>query len=149
MGRVGGSQRISIGSGCEHRGIVIHEIFHALGRWHEQSRPDRDQYITVNYQNMRDGKLYTDEYTPETLCCCAGVESNFFKFSSSRVTTQGVSYDYGSIMHYSAYAFSRNGKPTIEVKDRSIRNSVLGQRSGLSAKDLQHIDALYCDSSEL
>lgn len=130
VGRVGGSQRISIGRGCEHKGIVMHEMFHALGRWHEQSRPDRDQFISVNTDNMKDG-----------------VSGNFLKLSTNQVTTQGVPYDFGSIMHYSAYAFSRNGRPTIVPKDRSISLSALGQRDGLSTEDLEHINTLYCSDA--
>lgn len=51
---------MSIGDGCQFQGIILHEVFHALGRWHEHSRPDRDSYITVNYRNIRDGTYYRD-----------------------------------------------------------------------------------------
>lgn len=55
IGRIGGRQTISIGFGCETKGTVIHEIFHALGREHEQNRPDRDGYVTINEANIQPG----------------------------------------------------------------------------------------------
>ena len=34
----------------------MHEIMHAIGFLHEQSRPDRDQHIEVLYQNIKSGE---------------------------------------------------------------------------------------------
>ena len=54
IGKQGGRQIIRLAPGCS-RLIPAHEIFHALGRWHEQSRPDRDNFITINMNNIRAG----------------------------------------------------------------------------------------------
>ena len=60
------------------------------------------------------------------------------------MTTQGIPYDLGSVMHYSAFAFSRNRQPTIEPVNPSVQLSSLGQRNGFSPSDIQHVNTLYC-----
>ena len=54
LGKKGGrKQVISIGHRCDIKGIAIHEIMHALGFYHEQSRYDRDSYIKINWSNIQ------------------------------------------------------------------------------------------------
>lgn len=123
VGRQGGRQDITIGS-CS-RGSIAHEILHAAGLWHEQSREDRDNYITINLANVTAGK-----------------EHNFNKHVSDG--TDIGSYDYGSIMHYSKTAFSKNGNNTINIKiPPGTAATTIGQRDGMSAKDKQAINSLY------
>jgi hypothetical protein len=53
VGRTGsGEQRLSLGQRCWYLGIVIHELGHAVGFWHEMNRPDRDDWIYVYWNNI-------------------------------------------------------------------------------------------------
>ena len=45
-----------------------------------------------------------------------GMEYNFDKYDASFITSFGVPYDYGSVMHYGPYALSWNGLKTMEPK---------------------------------
>ena len=84
------------GYGCVSIGTVVHEMLHAAGFWHEQSRPDRDQHVSILWENISPGR-----------------EDNFARYSRAEVSTLSLPYDTQSVMHYSATAFSRNGQYTI------------------------------------
>ncbi|XP_046635683.1 hatching enzyme 1.2-like [Daphnia pulicaria] len=57
IGRTGGSQVVSLDQGCVHVSLIIHELMHAAGFFHEQSRTDRDDYVVINYGNIQAGSI--------------------------------------------------------------------------------------------
>jgi len=118
LGRIGGPQEIQVAECGE--GSVIHELLHAAGFYHEQSRGDRDEHVTIMW----------DEIDP-------AYHSAFDK-RDGRGQDIG-SYDYGSIMHYGTHGFSRSGRPTIVPKS----NVRIGQREGISQGDRAAISELY------
>jgi hypothetical protein len=119
VGRQGNMQVISLGAGCG-LGAAIHEIGHTLGLWHEQSRSDRDDYVEVVKANIISQHLH-----------------NFDKHIQDGDDLGD--YDYGSIMHYPATAFSSNGQPTILAKG----GQPIGQRNGLSRGDILAVKMMY------
>jgi len=120
VGPVGGAQRLTLGNGCVQIGVIVHELLHAVGFWHEQSRTDRDNHVTIKWQNIMNG-----------------YSSNFEKMSN--VNLLGLPYDLGSIMHYGKTAFSNGNGPTIVPKN----GGSIGQRRGLSNMDIKKINKLY------
>ena len=56
VGKIGGEQSINLQiPGCvTKKGTVIHEIMHAIGFWHEHTRDDRDDYVTINWDNIEE-----------------------------------------------------------------------------------------------
>ncbi|KRZ55220.1 Zinc metalloproteinase nas-34 [Trichinella nativa] len=130
VGKIGGKQPISIGTGCESVGIVCHEIGHALGVWHEQNRPDRDKFINVHHGNI---KPYA--------------RSNFYRLTNNIALVNVIPFDYGSQMLYGPRAFAINiNKNTISALDVNYR-STLGQRDFPSFYDAKTINLIYCNGT--
>jgi len=102
---------------------ILHEMGHIVGVWHEQSRPDRDTYVNVNYNNV-----------------IAASRSNFDEPYDGEGVQELTLYDYASVMEYPSTAFSRNGEPCIESIPAGIP---LSNASGYSAGDIDGILRLY------
>lgn len=121
-----GRQTISLGRGCNHVGIITHELMHAIGFFHEQSRSDRDKYIKVYWENI-----------------LSGFADQFEKYTWRTIDDLGVSYDFKSIMHYDRRAFTKDGKPTIEAIGNENMEFGNSKDELLSYKDVLEVKALY------
>ncbi len=121
LGKVGGRQEISIDQAVA--GTVAHEIMHAAGFSHMQSREDRDTYVKINLDNVQ-----------------SGMEHNFQRLTDK--SSNRGDYDFNSVMHYRAKSFSKNDQNTIDVKGVGD-SSNMGQRKALSAGDIASIAKIY------
>ncbi|KPJ02950.1 Tolloid-like protein 1 [Papilio xuthus] len=126
--RGSGAQAISIGKNCDKFGIVVHELGHVVGFWHEHTRPDRDNHVQIIRDNILSGQEY-----------------NFNKLTYEEVNSLGQTYDYDSIMHYARNTFSKGTylDTILPLEVHGKKRPEIGQRVRLSASDIAQTNLLY------
>jgi hypothetical protein len=124
IGMIGKQQYIDLADGCGF-GNTIHEVGHAVGLFHENSRTDRDTHLVVNWDNIQDK-----------------MEGNFKTYlERGYAGADDGSFDFNSRMLYEPYAFAKDKKkPTITKKDGSTYTV---NWTTLSAGDIQTINNMY------
>ena len=125
-----GHSPLSLGQGCAEITVVQHEVMHALGILHEQSRPDRDGHVLLHKANIIPDKL--DQY------------GKFSQFANNFETP----YDLLSIMHYGGTFFTIGGMPSMTYKKQGVDTGkvVVSNPKKFSSMDVYEICKLYnCD----
>lgn len=122
--RMGQGQDVSIGQGCANLNVVVHEIGHVVGFFHEQSRSDRDQYINIVWENVLPG--YGLQFRKEN-------DANY-----------GIPYDLISTMQYPQWAFSKEifEKSTIVASNPAYQR-FLSKNYPLSFRDRLLVNQMY------
>jgi hypothetical protein len=126
VGRQGGRQDVNLALGCNSTWIVAHEILHALGFNHEQSRDNRDGFVTINWSNI--------------------IEDKRHNFEIADYSWDFAAYDYDSLMHYGPFAFCRKdaaGACVGQTITTIPAGTAIGQRSRLSTTDIAAVNHIY------
>jgi len=123
VGRRGRAQEVSLGFSCGTDAIIVHETIHAIGFWHEHSRPDRDQYLHVLLQNVRPADRHN------------------FNVHSNTIMVRP--FDFQSTMLYGPSLFSVNGQNTLVSKVPGKRVMNQWEKPSFSQGDIDAINTLY------
>jgi len=126
-----GESLVNLGAdGCDDMGTAVHELGHALGMLHENSRGDALKYVTVFWENIQ--PAMKEQYGIDT----TGKEG---------IDTT-VPYDLMSVMHYEDDEFGKvgaDGKAKLTMKAKAKYHRPLGNRQGLSFADVQQVASMY------
>lgn len=119
IGYIGGKQNVSLDQNIS-LGSVIHEMGHTVGLYHEHCRKDRDQYVSIQWNNIQNGQAY-----------------NFDIYNSG---TDIGPFNINSVMMYWPDSYSKNGQPTIK---RANGTTFTYNRTGFTTGDINTINTMY------
>uniref|UniRef100_A0A0N4Z5C0 Metalloendopeptidase n=1 Tax=Parastrongyloides trichosuri TaxID=131310 RepID=A0A0N4Z5C0_PARTI len=106
--------------------IIYQDIGRTIGLPFEHTRIDRNKFIHVMEKNIE-------------------IQEDDFKSNCSMDEIINVSYDFGSVMHYSSKKYGHNNKDVIiPTKDYKYYKDTMGQKSGFSFSDYKKINELHC-----
>ncbi|XP_071037797.1 astacin-like metalloprotease toxin 5 [Parasteatoda tepidariorum] len=128
VGKINGPQKLSLANGCYQFGTIVHELGHTIGFFHEQNRSDRDEYLIIYLENVKQSVKYA------------------FRKLNPESNILYNSFDYDSIMIYGNKAFSKNGKDTMVAKNGQ-KLVHPAKKPGLSKNDIERANKMYkCNS---
>lgn len=117
-----GYQPLTLSSnGCLYLDVVIHEMLHAMGGRHEQSRMDRPHYMEIMWNKIIDGY------------------ANNFDVAD---TKDDAPYDLSSVMQYDLSAFGNSGD-TMKMADPDLEYLITNGNKGLTIYDIAEINKAY------
>ncbi|XP_061196679.1 MAM and LDL-receptor class A domain-containing protein 2-like [Saccostrea echinata] len=116
-------QKIWLGPGCLWTSIVLHEVLHALGAWHEQQRTDREENICVLFENIK-----------------PGAEGNFER----QHIHEYAPYNLGSVLQYGLSSFAKQqGLQTMTLPDKDLEYLITNSKDDLSFYDKLNLNMYY------
>jgi ssRNA-specific RNase YbeY (16S rRNA maturation enzyme) len=126
-GRHGGMQKLNLDPRkCIQHGKIVHELLHVVGFHHEHQRPDRNKYVEILWDNIKDD-----------------CKDQFDILSAPVSYLKGFPYDSDSVLHYGPISFflaKDEDKPVLRPKKHDPN---MGQRVGMTALDATKVNLLY------
>jgi hypothetical protein len=111
--------------GCWSADTIAHEIGHAFGMMHEQSRPDRDSYVRILWENIEAGQEHNFD-----------IEVNGLKIGP---------YDFTSLMHYARSDFAKSSDLDTILPRAGYESfaSTMGKVTAPSSGDVNAMTFMY------
>ncbi|CEF68243.2 Astacin-like metalloendopeptidase [Strongyloides ratti] len=119
-------QKIEIVKEYFNEGKILRMILRALGVIYEHCRVDRNYYVKIFEENI------------------PSFAKKYFQIYNKHEFTHGfIPYEYGSLMHFGMYNYSKNGGKTLISKDRLYENTI-GQTDMLTFNDVRTLNLNFC-----
>lgn len=130
LGRIGKAQLLSLDSECLSYPMVLHQILHVVGMNHPNSHFDRNEFITILWDNIDPGAIDNFEVSPMGIPPILG--------------HRNIPYDYESILHFRPKDFANKGGVVTMQSNYGVFE--IGQRIDLSRDDIDTLNSYFCST---